>query len=181
MLTVRRQRVVLAFACALLALSSQPVFTEEHGRPVRRVEPEERRKIEELRREEEKRTDQKPVTAVEKAGREIDLTRPRNREFLDADALAKLTETDRTREVKFAEEIEKQMAERGWTEKEVRALLATERSGTSIDGTKRLNEPASVYGKSGEYVVVNDRTKEVIQVSNKKDATWKDDPRIQWK
>ena len=42
------------------------------------------------------------------------------------------------------------------------------------------NDPATVYGSPGKYVVVNDRTGEVTQISDKKDPGWVDDSRIQW-
>ncbi|MEK8413926.1 colicin E5-related ribonuclease, partial [Escherichia coli] len=42
------------------------------------------------------------------------------------------------------------------------------------------NDPATVYGSPGKYVVVNDRTGEVTQISDKTDPGWVDDSRIQW-
>ena len=41
------------------------------------------------------------------------------------------------------------------------------------------NDPATVYGSPGKYVVVNDRTGEVTQISDKTDPGWVDDSRIQ--
>lgn len=42
------------------------------------------------------------------------------------------------------------------------------------DGTKN-DDPATMYfDKDGNYVVRNDRTGDIVQVSNKNDPTWKE-------
>nr|WP_249177594.1 colicin E5-related ribonuclease [Burkholderia multivorans] len=43
------------------------------------------------------------------------------------------------------------------------------------------SDSASVYGSKSGYVVVNDRTGEVMQVSGKSDPGWIPDSRIKWK
>jgi hypothetical protein len=60
-----------------------------------------------------------------------------------------------------------QMAERGWTKESVKALI--DNSYTIRTSTSRLtNNPATVfYAKTGDYVVVNNITKEVVQVTDK--------------
>lgn len=80
------------------------------------------------------------------------------------------------------------MAERGWTKQDIEDAISRGRTGTSVDqrspgktpdGIAR-NDPASVYGERGNYAVVNDRTGEVTQVSNRNAAGWIDDSRINW-
>jgi RHS repeat-associated protein len=85
-------------------------------------------------------------------------------------------------DVKIDDKIAGQLGDRGWTEEGVRELTKTEPSGTSVDNTGGRNEPATVYGtKDGGHVVVNDKTGNVTQVSDKQDSGWKPDPRIEWK
>ncbi|WP_354678914.1 colicin E5-related ribonuclease [Cupriavidus plantarum] len=82
-----------------------------------------------------------------------------------------------------------QLDARGWTEQGVRTVISQGAVGTttdnrsaakSPDGLQR-SDPASVYGSKNGYVVVNDRTGEVVQVSGKNDPSWIPDSRIQWK
>ncbi len=82
-----------------------------------------------------------------------------------------------------------QLGERGWTESDIQAAIKNGATGTSVDkrsatkspdGVAR-NDPATVYGTPNGYVVVNDRTGEVVQVSNKRDPGWIADGRISWK
>ncbi|HCC5748407.1 MULTISPECIES: colicin E5-related ribonuclease [Gammaproteobacteria] len=95
----------------------------------------------------------------------------------------------KTPELKFDKKIKDQMTGRGWSEQNVKDTVAHGPKGKSVDkrSPKKTppdylgrNDPATVYGKPGEYVVVNDRTGEVVQVSDKKDPEWADDSRIQW-
>lgn len=67
-----------------------------------------------------------------------------------------------------------QLAERGWTSKDVQVVINDGVAGTSLDrrsanktpdGLPR-NDTASVYGSRGGYIVVNDRTGEIVQVSD---------------
>lgn len=82
-----------------------------------------------------------------------------------------------------------QLEGRGWTQQEVQAVvnegpvgttMDSRSSGKTPDGLPR-NDPASVYGTKNGYVVVNDRTGEVVQVSGKNDPGWIPDSRIKWK
>jgi len=91
--------------------------------------------------------------------------------------------------VKIDEKIRDQLKKRGWTEEEIENLTGSnEPTGVTTDNRgpaktedgEGRNDTASVYGKPSEYVVVNDRTKEVVQVSNKTDPGWIDDSRIEW-
>ncbi|QHQ15802.1 hypothetical protein GMW39_07895 [Pectobacterium parmentieri] len=92
-------------------------------------------------------------------------------------------------ELKFDDKIRDQLGTRGWTEKDVRDTVSKGVKGRAEDkrSPKKTppdflgrNDPASVYGESGKYVVVNDRTGEVVQVSDKNDPEWVDDSRIIW-
>ncbi|HDR9587679.1 TPA: hemagglutinin repeat-containing protein [Burkholderia stabilis] len=82
-----------------------------------------------------------------------------------------------------------QLEARGWTQQEVQAVVNEGPVGTTMDnrsagktpdGVPR-NDSASVYGSKSGYVVVNDRTGEVVQVSGKNDPGWIPDSRIKWK
>jgi filamentous hemagglutinin len=81
-----------------------------------------------------------------------------------------------------------QLEARGWTEQEVQAVVKQGPVGTTMDSRSAAktpdglprNDPASVYGSKEGYIVVNDRTGEVVQVSNKDDPSWIPDSRISW-
>ncbi|WP_417790535.1 hemagglutinin repeat-containing protein [Terasakiella pusilla] len=85
--------------------------------------------------------------------------------------------------------IQQQMSDRGWTKQDIDALIHNGRSGKTTDNRRPnktddglgRNDTATVYGSSGNYVIVNDRTGEIVQVSGRNDPTWIDDGRIQWK
>ncbi len=83
-------------------------------------------------------------------------------------------------EVNIDGKIGKQLKGRGWTEQEVRDLTETEPTGKSVDITNKNNDPATVYGDQDGYVVVNDKTGDVVQVSDKTDRGWIPDDRIKW-
>jgi RHS repeat-associated protein len=87
------------------------------------------------------------------------------------------------------DKIRKQMGERGWTEQDIQDAIKGEASGESVDkrspsktddGLGR-NDTSTVYGTDGDYVVINDRTGEVVQVSDKNNPNWIPDSRINWK
>ncbi|MFG5864281.1 colicin E5-related ribonuclease [Metapseudomonas sp. CR1201] len=76
--------------------------------------------------------------------------------------------------------IVQQMGKRGWTEssiqsvidKPVRTVSTKDTRFDPISGT-RLNDSATGYiAKDGSYVVRNDRTGAIVQVSNKNDPNW---------
>lgn len=81
-----------------------------------------------------------------------------------------------------------QVTDRGWTKEEINELAKGEPSGKTVDqrGPSKTddgqgrNDTASVYGTKEQHVVVNDRTKEVVQVTNKNDPNWAPDSRIKW-
>ncbi len=81
-----------------------------------------------------------------------------------------------------------QLSGRGWTEQEVRDLAKAEPTGKSTDnrggrktpdGQKR-NDTATVYGLKADHIIVNDRTREVTQISDKLDPKWNPDNCIKW-
>lgn len=82
-----------------------------------------------------------------------------------------------------------QLEARGWTQQEVQAVVNEGPVGTTMDNRSAgktpdglpRNDSASVYGSKSGYVVVNDRTGEVVQVSGKNDPVWIPDSRIKWK
>jgi len=82
-----------------------------------------------------------------------------------------------------------QLGARGWTQQGVRTVISDGPVGTTFDNRSASktpdglprNDPASVYGSKNGYVVVNNRTGEVVQVSGKNDPGWIPDSRIQWK
>ena len=80
------------------------------------------------------------------------------------------------------DKIAAQLSARGWTKQEVRDAVDAPPIGTSTDHTRGRAEPATVYGsKYGGYVIVNDMTRHVVQVSDKTDPGWIPDSRIEWK
>ena len=79
----------------------------------------------------------------------------------------------------ITEKISNQMGERGWTEK---TIANTQKS--AIHTSKALNKatgnPATAYfNADGSHVVVDDITKEIIQISDKNDLGWIPDLTIQ--
>lgn len=86
------------------------------------------------------------------------------------------------------DKIRKQMRERGWTEQDIQDASKEEASGKSVDkrspsktedGLGR-NDTATVHGTQTDYVVINDRTGEVVQVSDRNNPNWIPDSRINW-
>jgi filamentous hemagglutinin len=85
--------------------------------------------------------------------------------------------------------IRAQLPERGWTTQDIQNAINDGPTGTASDkrsasktpdGLPR-NDTATVYGSKDGYVVVNDRTGEVVQISDRTDPGWIVDSRIQWK
>jgi hypothetical protein len=92
-------------------------------------------------------------------------------------------------DVKIDGKIKGQLGNRGWTEQDVQDAANGPPAGTTTDNRspnktadgKGRRDSATVYGDKGGYVVVNDRTREVVQVSDRKPGSgWIPDSRIQW-
>ncbi|ANA71429.1 pyocin protein [Pseudomonas aeruginosa] len=93
-------------------------------------------------------------------------------------------------DVVIDDKIREQIPIRGWTEVEIRDVIGKGATGSSsdkrrpnktIDGLGR-NDSATVYGSPPNgYIVVNDRTGEVIQIADRNDSAWAVDGRIIWR
>ncbi|MFS8371708.1 colicin E5-related ribonuclease [Acetobacter indonesiensis] len=85
--------------------------------------------------------------------------------------------------------IREQMAGRGWTDAGIEKIIEKGPTGTSTDKRSASKAPdgvprddtATVYGNKSGYIVINDRTGEVVQLSDKNDKSWIPDGRIKWK
>jgi filamentous hemagglutinin len=72
------------------------------------------------------------------------------------------------------------MAKRGWTIADIEDVLSrpvrivqTRDTRYLPDGT-RMDDPSTAYlRQDGHYVVRNDRTGDIIQISNRRDPSWK--------
>ena len=83
--------------------------------------------------------------------------------------------------VHIDDKIAAQLAARRWTMEQINEATNSPPIGISTDSTGGNPEPATVYGsRGGGYVVVNDRTGRVIQISDKNDLGWIADGRIEW-
>lgn len=90
---------------------------------------------------------------------------------------------DRDKDVVFSERIADQMEQRGWNSDDVRDVVSAGRTvasadkrgpGKTPDGVQR-DDSATVFGDQRGYVFVNDRTREVVQVSDRNDKSWATD------
>jgi len=77
--------------------------------------------------------------------------------------------------------IAQQMGTRGWSAEAIESVITSPAKTVVTRDTRfdpvtgtRLNDPATGYiSQDGAYIVRNDRTGQVVQVSNKNDPTWK--------
>ncbi|RKP51963.1 colicin E5-related ribonuclease, partial [Pararobbsia silviterrae] len=97
--------------------------------------------------------------------------------------------SDQKPNIVIDDKIRNQLEQRGWTEQDIQAAVNDGSVGTTMDkrsssktsdGTTR-NDTASVYGSKNGYIVVNDRTREIVQISEKNNPHWIPDDRIKWK
>jgi filamentous hemagglutinin len=130
------------------------------------------------------------VAAIKKAGTKMSQEALEKLEKTYGEALVSAPKATGTASTKVVIDgkIGGQLEARGWTQQEVQAIVKEKPVGTTVDkrsagktpdGLPR-NDPASVYGSKNGYVVVNDRTGEVVQVSGKNDPGWIPDSRINW-
>ena len=71
---------------------------------------------------------------------------------------------------------------RGWTDEMIRYAMKNGKQGTTINVANN-NAPSTAYqypGISNQYVVIDNSTGSIVQVSDFYDSGWKVDPRIQW-
>jgi len=82
-------------------------------------------------------------------------------------------------DTKSAQKLSNQMTQRGWTESTVRDTVSSSNI-TRVSTNKATGNPATVYyNKAGGYVIVDNTTKAVVQVSdNINPSTWIPDPSI---
>ena len=76
---------------------------------------------------------------------------------------------------------EKYVSKRGWTDEMIQYAIKNGQQGSSINMAN--NSSCTVYkypGTSNQYVVIDDSTGSIVQVSNFSDSGWIVDPRIQW-
>jgi hypothetical protein len=79
----------------------------------------------------------------------------------------------------FESKIEKQLEKRGWTKESVQDTITnyhqtkqTRDTRYLPDGSK-MDDPATAYiNQDGSYVVRNDRTGDIVQISNRNDPNW---------
>lgn len=81
--------------------------------------------------------------------------------------------------IKFGAKIQKQLGKRGWSRKSVEDTVNHPHRTVGTKDTRylagggRKNDPATAYiNKDGSYVVLNDNTNEIVQVSNRYDPHW---------
>ena len=79
--------------------------------------------------------------------------------------------------IKIDPKITNQMNKRGWTDNQVQETIKNpSKTAQAIDRTAN-NEPATAYfDKTGHYVVRNNKTGNIVQVSNRNDPNWVVDP-----
>lgn len=84
----------------------------------------------------------------------------------------------------YSAKITKQMGPRGWTQDSISETVKNPADTHSVwDYTTGDKQPATAYVRRGDgYVVVNDTTNEIVQVSDLNNSNWKpvwNDPRFQ--
>jgi RHS repeat-associated protein len=84
------------------------------------------------------------------------------------------------RELNFGDKIQKQLKDRGWTRESVEETVnhphrtvETRDTRWRPDGRGRMDDPATAYiNEDGSYVVVNDRTGDIVAISDRNDPHW---------
>jgi len=126
----------------------------------------------------------KPYTQEDVDGLQRDIDKIKRGDFLEQ-RLQKAEQLSRHPAWSADTKILKQMKKRGWTENDINEVIKRGPTGKSQDTRwtnegKRLDDSATVYGEPGNYVIINNRTGDVTQVSGKTDSEWTDDSRIEW-
>lgn len=140
----------------------------------------ERRHVEEDSRTKE-RSNEDALAKNRESWRKEDLTNRPKQEFHDLSQLeAKIkNQKSNLRDVIIDKKIEKQMGERKWTKEEIQSLSKTNPTGVAVDNTNGKKTPATVYGTKSRHIIVNDISRDVVQISG--GEGWRPDSRIQWK
>ncbi|MBC1339185.1 T7SS effector LXG polymorphic toxin [Listeria innocua] len=80
--------------------------------------------------------------------------------------------------VKSTKKVNNQMKKRGWSEESVKSVVdhphTTRKSVNKATG----NDATVFYDKDGSYVIIDDKTKEIVQISDKFDKNWVPDAGI---
>ncbi|HTW46261.1 MAG TPA: colicin E5-related ribonuclease [Acidobacteriaceae bacterium] len=80
---------------------------------------------------------------------------------------------------KITDKIRRQMAKRGWTEQSVDQTISNPIHTSPSQNMATMNSATAYFNSDGSYVVVDDGTDEVVQVSNRNDpGSWEPDQRI---
>jgi hypothetical protein len=78
------------------------------------------------------------------------------------------------------EKIKKQMTKRGWTEETINGTINNPHTTREASNKANGNSAATAYyNADGSYVVRDDASSEVIQISDRNDPNWQPDPTIQ--
>ena len=78
---------------------------------------------------------------------------------------------------KYSNKITKQMAKRGWTKDLVKSTIKNNVGRKAVN--KATGKAATAYfTKSGDYVVIENVTKNIVQISNRFDPNWVADATI---
>ena len=76
---------------------------------------------------------------------------------------------------------EKYVSKRGWTDDMIRYSIKSGQRGTSVNMATNSSCTAYRYpGTNNQYVIIDDSTRSIVQVSNFNDTGWIPDGRIQW-
>ncbi|EHY61833.1 putative transposase [Listeria monocytogenes FSL J1-208] len=80
--------------------------------------------------------------------------------------------------VKSTKKVNNQMKKHGWSEESVKSVVdhphTTRKSGNKATG----NDATVFYDKDGSYVIIDDKTNEIVQISDKFDKNWVPDAGI---
>src|SRR5207302_4131215 len=78
-------------------------------------------------------------------------------------------------DIKVGEKVQKQMGQRGWTKESIQntvnnpARKVSTKDQRHLPGGGQMDDPATAYiNADGSYVIRNDRTGDVVQISNRK-------------
>ena len=81
---------------------------------------------------------------------------------------------------KFGTKIERQLDSRGWSKSSIDDLIENPSETKSLrdtrwtSGGEKLDDPATAYiDKDANYVIRNDKTGDIVQISNRNDPDWK--------
>jgi hypothetical protein len=79
---------------------------------------------------------------------------------------------------KLSQKIQKQMAKRGWTEQSIDQTTSQPVHTSPSQNMATGNSATAYFNADGSYVVVDDVTNEVTQISDRTDPNWVPDTRI---